>query len=367
LVQMTATDGKAPIIRFRDVRKAYAGGKLAVDTLNLDVAEGEFLTLLGPSGSGKTTSLMMLAGFERPTSGVIELQDRDITATPSWQRDIGVVFQSYALFPHMTVLENVCFPLAVRRKSRSDQAAAARRALAMVRLEGFEDRMPSQLSGGQQQRVAIARALVFNPRIVLMDEPLGALDRVLREQMQVELKQLHAMLGVTVIYVTHDQGEAITMSDRVAVFDNGRIAQLGTAEELYERPANEFVAGFLGENNVLRGRMVRPGTLESLVEIGGQQLRAAPSALPAGSAVVVALRPERIGVACGAETPPGATRVSGRIVGHMYYGDHVKCGVEVTPGMLLSIKVPLADAAQIRSGHALDLSLPSENCVVIAG
>ncbi|HJP07076.1 MAG TPA: ATP-binding cassette domain-containing protein, partial [Arenicellales bacterium] len=220
-------------VRFKEVQKSYDGEILVVKNLNLDIERGEFVTMLGPSGSGKTTCLMMLAGFEPATHGEIYLGDRPINAVPPHKRGIGMVFQNYALFPHMTVNENLAFPLEVRRLSKSEIASRVKRALDMVQLGAFGDRRPAQLSGGQQQRVAVARALVFDPDLVLMDEPLGALDKQLREQMQYEIKHIHETLGVTVVYVTHDQSEALTMSNRIAVFDDGVIQQLATPSDLY--------------------------------------------------------------------------------------------------------------------------------------
>src|SRR5258707_2949045 len=234
-----------PLVRFIGVKKTYDGVQLVVRQLDLDIRRGEFLTLLGPSGSGKTTTLMMLAGFESPTAGDIVLDGKPITRTPPHKRNFGMVFQNYALFPHLTVGQNVAYPLTVRGVSKSDQTQRVARALGMVRLDGMADRLPGQLSGGQQQRVALARALVFEPQLVLMDEPLGALDKQLREHMQIELKDLHHQLGVTFVFVTHDQGEALTMSDRVAVFNNGVIQQIDSADSMYETPANRFVAGFI--------------------------------------------------------------------------------------------------------------------------
>jgi putative spermidine/putrescine transport system ATP-binding protein len=252
-----------PLVRFRGVQKTYDGAILVVHQLDLDIRRGEFLTLLGPSGSGKTTCLMMLAGFESPTAGDIVLDGKPITRTPPHKRNFGMVFQNYALFPHLTVGQNVAYPLTVRRASKSEQAQRVAKALAMVRLEGLAERYPAQLSGGQQQRVALARALVFEPQLVLMDEPLGALDKQLREHMQIELKELHRQLGVTFVYVTHDQGEALTMSDRVAVFNDGKIQQLAPVAQMYEAPANRFVAGFIGDSTVLKGT-VRAADAERL-------------------------------------------------------------------------------------------------------
>ena len=239
------------LVQFKGVQKTYDGLSLVVRNLDLDIRRGEFLSLLGPSGSGKTTTLMMLAGFESPTAGEILLDGRPITKTPPHKRNFGMVFQNYALFPHMTVAANVAYPLTVRKVPKADIDKRVARALDMVQLGGKGDRFPSQLSGGQQQRVALARALVFEPQLVLMDEPLGALDKQLREHMQIELKELHRQLGVTFVYVTHDQGEALTMSDRIAVMSQGRILQVGSPTEIYEAPVNRTVADFIGETNFL--------------------------------------------------------------------------------------------------------------------
>ena len=242
-----------PFVSFKGVQKSYDGESLVVKNLNLDIAAGEFLTMLGPSGSGKTTCLMMLAGFETATHGDIELGGRPINNIPPHKRGIGMVFQNYALFPHMTVGENLAFPLNVRNMPKAEVEEKVRSVLDMVQMKTFIDRKPAQLSGGQQQRVALARALVFSPELVLMDEPLGALDKQLREHMQYEIKHIHENLGVTVVYVTHDQSEALTMSNRIAVFDDGVIQQLADPVTLYEKPENSFVAQFIGENNQMVG------------------------------------------------------------------------------------------------------------------
>ena len=243
-------------VRFDKVDKSYDGKLLVVKDLNLDIAEGEFITMLGPSGSGKTTCLMMIAGFETPTNGEIFLDSNPISNIPPHKRGIGMVFQNYALFPHMTVFENLAFPLKVRKISKEDIGKKVDKALSMVSLSGFENRMPGQLSGGQQQRVAVARALVFDPAVVLMDEPLGALDKNLRESMQYEIKHIHENIGVTVVYVTHDQSEALTMSNRIAVFNDGKVQQLSSPDKLYEEPENSFVAEFIGENNRFDGEVL---------------------------------------------------------------------------------------------------------------
>ncbi|HEX7110174.1 MAG TPA: ABC transporter ATP-binding protein, partial [Aestuariivirga sp.] len=242
-----------PMVSFAKVQKSYDGETLVVKDLNLDIAKGEFLTMLGPSGSGKTTTLMMLAGFEPATHGEIYVKGKPINNTPPHKRGIGMVFQNYALFPHMTVAENLAFPLQVRNIGKAQIEERVKNILKLVELPQMASRRPGQLSGGQQQRIAVARALVFEPDLVLMDEPLGALDKQLREQMQYEIKHIHERLGVTIVYVTHDQAEALTMSNRIAVFNDGVVQQLSSPDELYERPQNSFVAQFIGENNKLKG------------------------------------------------------------------------------------------------------------------
>ncbi len=245
-----------PAIKLTALRKSF-GPVDAVDGIDLEIGDGEFFSMLGPSGSGKTTVLRMIAGFELPTAGTVELSGRDVTRLAPFERDVNTVFQDYALFPHMSVLENVEYGLKVRKVPRRDRRSRALTALATVRLEGFGDRKPAAMSGGQRQRVALARALVNRPQVLLLDEPLGALDLKLREQMQVELKEIQRDVGITFVFVTHDQDEALTMSDRVAVFDRGRICQVGTPEEVYEHPATPFVAGFVGTSNLLSGDVAR--------------------------------------------------------------------------------------------------------------
>jgi len=247
-----ASDVMPPAIRLRGLRKTF-GSVVAVDSVDLDIADGEFLTLLGPSGSGKTTVLRMIAGFELPTAGSIELTGADVSKLPPFQRDVNTVFQDYALFPHLTVAQNVEYGLKVTGVGKSERRKRARAALASVRLEDYGDRKPAAMSGGQRQRVALARALVNCPKVLLLDEPLGALDLKLREQMQVELKAIQRDVGITFVFVTHDQEEALTMSDRIAVFNAGRIEQIGSPADVYEKPATEFVAGFVGTSNLLRG------------------------------------------------------------------------------------------------------------------
>ena len=256
---------RPPAISLRAVRKEFPGGVVAVHGLDLDIADGEFVTLLGPSGSGKTTVLRMIAGFERPTAGTIGLRGRDVTTAPPFDRDVHTVFQDYALFPHLSVRRNVEYPLRIAKVPRVQRRERAMEALATVRLEGMADRSPAALSGGQRQRVALARALVGRPSVLLLDEPLGALDLKLREQMQVELQQIQRAAAITFVLVTHDQDEALTLADRVVVFNDGRVEQAGPPTEVYERPASAFVAGFVGTSNIIDGVSVRP----EKISIGG--------------------------------------------------------------------------------------------------
>jgi putative spermidine/putrescine transport system ATP-binding protein len=313
---------RADFVVFDHVQKSYDGLSLVVKDLNLGIGRGEFLTMLGPSGSGKTTCLMMLAGFETATHGEIRLAGRDINRVPPHKRDIGMVFQNYALFPHMTVAENLAFPLEVRRLGQSAREAKIRRALDMVRMGNFADRRPAQLSGGQQQRIALARALVFDPALVLMDEPLGALDKQLREHMQFEIKQLHASLGLTVIYVTHDQGEALTMSNRIAVFNDGRIQQLAAPADLYERPTNSFVAQFIGANNRLPGTVVELSQTRALVRLQtGELIDTTPvNVTAAGQKTLVSIRPERVEFKPEL-MPPGIHTIEAEVLQVIYMGD----------------------------------------------
>ncbi|MFB9224462.1 ABC transporter ATP-binding protein [Paracoccus cavernae] len=320
------TSGPAPVadpyVVFDRVQKSYDGQSLVVKDLNLTIGKGEFLTMLGPSGSGKTTCLMMLAGFETATSGEIRLDGKNINDVPPHKRGIGMVFQNYALFPHMTIGENLAFPLEVRALGKSEREEKISRALDMVQMGQFRNRRPSQLSGGQQQRIALARALVFDPKLVLMDEPLGALDKQLREHMQFEIKALHDRLGITVVYVTHDQGEALTMSDRVAVFNDGRIQQLAPPAELYERPHNSFVAGFIGENNKLPGRIERLENGKALVRLATGELidATAVNIREKGQETLVSIRPERVEFK-PEMMPRDAHRISATVRDVVYMGD----------------------------------------------
>jgi putative spermidine/putrescine transport system ATP-binding protein len=309
-------------VRLIGVRKVF-GDVVAVDGIDIEVREGEFFTMLGPSGSGKTTCLRMIAGFERPDEGRIELGGTDVTGLPPNERDVNTVFQDYALFPHMSVGRNVEYGLRVKKVPASERRRRVTEALALVRLEGFEGRRPSQLSGGQRQRVALARALVNRPRVLLLDEPLGALDLKLRQQLQVELKRIQEEVGITFIYVTHDQDEALTMSDRIAVMDRGRVLQVGTPNEVYDEPSSQFVAGFVGVSNLLELEV-------EAVEDGVARLRLGPrdevttdaaSDLRPGQIATVTIRPERIAIADSRTAPsPEDCMTSGTIRDSLYAG-----------------------------------------------
>jgi putative spermidine/putrescine transport system ATP-binding protein len=317
-------------VAFEHVQKSYDGVSLVVKDLNLAIGKGEFLTMLGPSGSGKTTCLMMLAGFETATHGEIRLDGRPINLVPPHKRGIGMVFQNYALFPHMTVGENLAFPLEVRGMARAAREAKVKRALDMVQMYAFINRRPAQLSGGQQQRIALARALVFDPSLVLMDEPLGALDKQLREHMQFEIKHLHESLGITVVYVTHDQGEALTMSDRVAVFNDGRIQQLASPSDLYERPDNSFVAGFIGENNKLSGVVEEIAAGRCKVRLASGEVidATAVNVTQKGAATTVSIRPERVEYKAEA-MPAGAQTIDAEVLEFIYMGDMFRTRLRV--------------------------------------
>ena len=349
-------------VRFVDVQKTYDGDTLVVRDFNLDVARGEFLTLLGPSGSGKTTCLMMLAGFEAVTKGEIVLDGRPISNVPAYRRDIGVVFQNYALFPHMTVNENLAFPLEVRKASSAEIEVRIRKALDMVQLADFGQRRPAQLSGGQQQRVAVARALVFEPKLVLMDEPLGALDKQLREQMQYEIKHLHERLGVTVVYVTHDQSEALTMSNRIAVLNHGVIRQVATPQQLYEQPESAFVAQFVGENNRLLGTVREVNGSNCLVAIeGGAVTALAVNIDGVGSRSTLSLRPERVLI----DPDPGRcpNLFEARVEELIYHGDHTRMRVHACGCEDFIIKVPnAAGKVHLEVGAAITIGWRVEDC-----
>ncbi|WP_247275899.1 MULTISPECIES: ABC transporter ATP-binding protein [unclassified Bradyrhizobium] len=328
---MSSTDVKAGGIALHNLRKCY-GGATAVDDVNLSVSPGEFISFLGPSGSGKTTTLMMIAGFEMPDSGRVQLDDQDITRLPPHRRELGVIFQNYALFPHMTVAENVAYPLRMRRMVKSELETRVHRVLDQVHLGALASRYPHQMSGGQQQRVAIARALVFDPPVLLLDEPLGALDRKLRQHLRNEIKALHKEVGKTMIYVTHDQDEALAMSDRVAVMHDGRIRQVSTPHDIYRRPADLFVAGFVGEVNLI------PVSIRSGIIRGpaGEKLPAAQWP-DADRDATLCVRPEHLRLNLTAAGTSGG--IQGRIVDMTFIGDATVLEFRSDSGLKLTSKV----------------------------
>jgi putative spermidine/putrescine transport system ATP-binding protein len=336
-----------PFLTFDHVSKSYDGERLVVDDLNLEVKRGEFLTFLGPSGSGKTTSLMLLAGFEALTSGDIRLEGRSLRSKPPHRRNIGMVFQNYALFPHMTVEENLAFPLEARRMGKAHRETKVRTALDLVQLGSFGGRRPSQLSGGQQQRVAVARALIYEPALVLMDEPLGALDKQLRERMQLEIRRIHERVGITVVYVTHDQTEALTMSDRIALFDGGSIEQLSTPKELYERPRTAFVAQFIGENNQLVGVVREKSADTCVVEVGGRfAVKCTPVNVGAvGDKASISVRPESvtIGQAVPGTSATDVNSYPAEVLETIFLGDHVRLRLAVCGTDEFVVKLPRRD------------------------
>lgn len=340
-------------VRLESLTKAY-GEMAAVDNVTATIKPGEFFTILGPSGSGKTTTMMMIAGFTYPSSGTISVGGREVANLPPQKRGLSMVFQSYAIFPHLTIFENIAFPLRVRKVPGPEIISRVEEMLELVHLKGYGNRMPRQLSGGQQQRVALARALIFKPSVLLMDEPLGALDRKLRDHMQNEIRRIHRTLNVTIIYVTHDQDEALTMSDRIAIMNRGRIEQLGTPTELYERPATKFVADFLGEQNFVDGVVV--GTDPGYVRVradNGWEFRGVPAVpLAQGARVVGAVRPEKIAVGSGA----GACNIrEGRVSEAVYSGDVTRYRVDAGGGLLAAKIQNRQGAATYGADEALTL------------
>jgi len=361
-VNENAPRSEALPITIRRITKTY-GKVFALDHVDLDIQSGEFLTLLGPSGSGKTTLLMVLAGFTRPDHGSVMFGDTEVIRTPPHKRDVGMVFQNYALFPHMTVLANVAFPLKLRKVPKAEAAARAERALETVQLGGLGGRRVDQLSGGQKQRVALARAIVFEPRILLMDEPLSALDKKLREHMQIELRHLHEKLGMTTVYVTHDQREALTMSDRIAVINHGRLMQLDVPRRLYNRPANRFVADFIGESTFLPVE-VADGT----ASYAGVPLKL-PDAVDGGGAHDLLLRPERLSVLV--DQPDEQTNVfSGTVKDLVFQGESFLMYAELPDGAEIAVRGGTNRDLMERIppvGSAVSLGLHRDDTVVIRG
>lgn len=360
--QTNGLDGEI-LVQFKNVSKTYDGDELAVRNLDLDIRKGEFLTLLGPSGSGKTTTLMMLAGFEHPSAGSIWLGGQRIDTLPPHRRGIGVVFQQYALFPHMTVAENVGYPLVCRKVPKEEIRKRVQSALELVQLSEFAARKPAQLSGGQQQRVALSRALVFEPSIVLMDEPLGALDRKLRETLQIEIRRIHQELKVTIVYVTHDQNEALTMSDRIAVYRHGEIVQIDEPGEIYSNPRDPYVATFVGESNLFAGvikERIDDRTARIVLDTGVQSevLATVNTQLVQGARVCASLRPENVHACTSIEELPethaqGANSLQGTITDIMFLGEQYRVSLNLDGGQAFIIKLPVAQASSLRFGQRI--------------
>lgn len=350
-------------VELQNVTRRF-GNVTAVDSVSLAVLGGEFLTLLGPSGCGKTTLLRMIAGFELPDSGRVVLGGREVTQLPPHQRDVTTVFQHYALFPHLNVFANVAFGLERRHVAREAVSQRVAAALEMVRLGGLDERLPSELSGGQQQRVALARALVVEPRVLLLDEPLAALDLKLRKQMQIELKGLQRRLGISFIYVTHDQEEALAMSDRIVVMNAGRIEQVGRAEEIYERPRTDFVAGFIGVSNIIEGTVEEVTGQLSIVSVGNARVGAHAGSVKPGDHVRVLIRPEKISIA----SPAGGGSLSGKIDAAVYLGESTQWRVVIETGQGLTVleqnREPF-QAIQARIGQTVAISWEPESAVIL--
>ncbi len=358
---------RVPAIEIQRLIKKF-GNVVAVDNVSLEIEKGEFVTLLGPSGSGKTTTLMMIAGFLFPNSGDILIGAESIISKPANKRNFGIVFQNYSLFPHMSVLENIAFPLKMRKWDPQDIRERVKGFLDLVKLSGFEQRYPKQLSGGQQQRVALARALVFNPPVLLMDEPLGALDKNLREAMQLEIKDIQKRLQITTIYVTHDQSEALTMSDRIVVMNNGEIEQIGTAEDLYERPANRFVASFIGESNFLEGRVSDRD--EKAIQVTSD--KGIKFSIPneydfgIGDNICTVLRPEKLTFLRVGEKRAGWNMLEGVIEEEIYLGEIRRYKVEILKGQVLSIKISnAAEAEHCKRGNRVTVGWKWNDGIIV--
>jgi spermidine/putrescine transport system ATP-binding protein len=330
------TTAAVPAVSLNNVTKRFAGDVVAVDDLDLEIGDGEFFSLLGPSGCGKTTTLRMIAGLEFPTEGSVRIFGEEMGVRPPNKRPVNTVFQSYALFPHMTVAENVAFGLEMQGIDKAERERRVAEAIDLVRLSGMGSRKPSVLSGGQQQRVALARALVNRPKVLLLDEPLGALDLKLRQAMQLELKDIQQEVGISFVYVTHDQEEALTMSDRIGVMNEGKLLQVGTSEEIYESPATRFVADFIGETNFIGGVVTAPGEVK--LETG--TMVKAKTRAPSGTPVTLTLRPEKLHlVATQAECLPDRCQIPGTIHRRIYYGDSLYYEVDVGIGHPLDVRV----------------------------
>jgi putative spermidine/putrescine transport system ATP-binding protein len=349
-------------LRLRNVIKSYDGKSNAVDNISIDIERGEFITFLGPSGSGKTTTLLLIAGFEYPTGGMIELAGADLSLRKPYQRNIGMVFQNYALFPHMTAVKNVMFPLRMRRSPRQEQHARAQKMLDLVGLGQFADRYPRELSGGQQQRVALARGLVFNPDVLLLDEPLGALDKNLREQMQLEIKRIHRDLGTTMIYVTHDQTEAMTMSDRIAVFRNGGLEQAGSPLDVYNRPVNRFVGAFIGESNFFAGR-TDPKEVDCIELTGIGRVRVAQRPPAASADILLMVRPERLRLQGTSAADNELDMIVDDVIN---YGDSILL-IGTTGGHPLRARIAGSPTEALRHGARIKLAWSPSDAHILPG
>jgi spermidine/putrescine ABC transporter ATP-binding subunit len=347
------------------------GELAALDNVSMAFSDGEFFGLLGPSGSGKTTLLRAIAGFVMLDEGAVRIDGKDIGATPVYQRNIGMVFQNYALFPHMSVTENIAFGLDVRGVPAAEQRQRVAEALSMVRLTGLEQRKPKQLSGGQQQRIALARALVTRPKVLLLDEPLGALDKHLRQEMQIELKRIQRNVGITTIFVTHDQEEALTLSDRIAIFNAGRIVQAGSPGEVYARPVNRFAAGFLGEANFLSGQVAALNAGWAQVALGaGTTVTIEAQGLQVGQAALLAVRPERLAIHPSNDTSPGDNRLAGTVGEVIFSGNstsyRVQCGDSGSKGQVISVFRQNDGQPILASGTAVSLTWEPDDAVLVA-
>jgi putative spermidine/putrescine transport system ATP-binding protein len=354
------------LLELRNLTKTY-GPVTAVKDVSVSLAAGDFLSFLGPSGSGKTTTLAMIAGLVEPTSGEILLNAKPLNPLPPYKRNIGMVFQNYALFPHMTVAKNIAFPLEMRGMPTNEIETRVARVLTLVGLQNYGPRLPSQLSGGQQQRIALARAMVFEPPLLLMDEPLGALDKKLREQMQLEIIQLHRKLGMSIIYVTHDQEEALTMSDRIAVFNNGKIEQVGTPAELYEEPATRFVANFIGDTNLFPGKVAEIANGCCVVTRGDLQLRARlRNGVHSGQDVFVAVRPERTLLSAPANAPDGDNKLHGQVTELIYLGKSRKYVIRAADTQLTVVQqITTSGVAAFNIGDAVAVHWKAEDGVAV--
>jgi len=356
------------IIQLKNVSKTFPGGVVAVDTVNLDIEEGEYVTLLGPSGCGKTTVLRMVAGFEAPDTGSIELAGEDVTDLPPYRRQVNMVFQDYALFPHMTVSQNVGYGLRIAGVPKGEIAEQVRKALDLVELTGKAERRPNELSGGERQRVALSRAIIRQPKVLLLDEPLSALDANLRENMRVELRHLHQRIGLTFVMVTHDQTEALVMSDRVVVMESGRVAQIGTPSELYDHPNSTYVASFIGTSNVLRGHVSAIGAEDITINYGSEHLTAAKNGgdYADGDAICMTIRPEKARLINGAK-PAGekTNQFKGTVREVLFQGSIARVSIDLVSGDMFTLDLMLANtSAQSelpQEGSAVTVAVDAQN------